>query len=297
MSEKVCLQEEPMGFFDVLGKLCDAWWIVLAGTVLGLLLALAGLMLLQKKYEAIALLQVGQIGLVGQGSQPGQVVQVKPMDPLFHLPQFLVQSVEPPAQTVERIRSPAFQKRVFEALGEASGELIPQVVKSTLGERAPLIELRVRGNSPDAVRKLTEATIAELAARHAEIALPKVEKMQGDLALARERQSLIEKDLEKMGGQAGTMPSKDGREINSCARATDERERFELRQRILALKTALAETFPPRFIEAAYVREDPVSPRKNVLLAFGLLGGLLAGMGCVFVRDAWCRYRKRNKPE
>jgi uncharacterized protein involved in exopolysaccharide biosynthesis len=53
-------------------------------------------------------------------------------------------------------------------------------------------------------------------------------------------------------------------------------------------------TQPAKALEAVYVADKPVSPKKTLLLALGLIGGLLAGVVSVFFVDAWRRARTQR---
>ena len=74
-------------------------------------------------------------------------------------------------------------------------------------------------------------------------------------------------------------------------------ELFAQRQAIVALETALSApaTQPTKAIEAVFVTDKPVSPKKTLLLALGLIGGLLAGVVAVFFVDAWQRAKRERR--
>lgn len=292
MGNDCCRVEESPCFFDYVVQLRAGWRVVLLAVALGGLGAWGGAALIPPKYQAIAMLEVGRIGLTGENLVPEWGAPAGQTGTLFHLPPPRFQVVEPPAQTVERMKMQSFQQRVFEASG-IQGELIPQLVKSTVGERSPLIEFRVMAGSPAAADKLMHAALLELTARQAEMALPQVQRLQGDLALAQEGLSLTE--TEKRIGKKAASSGSDALE-RSCSDHED-RLRMEQRQRVLALRSALSETLPPRFIESPSVSHDPVSPKKTVLLIFGLAGGFLAGAGWILFHDAWRQYRQRQRPE
>jgi uncharacterized protein involved in exopolysaccharide biosynthesis len=65
---------------------------------------------------------------------------------------------------------------------------------------------------------------------------------------------------------------------------------------IMALETALEEpaTQPAKAIEEIFISDKPVSPKKTLLLALGLIGGLLAGVVSLFYVDAWRRVKERR---
>ena len=293
MNENDMVQDDEISLFDLWEKLKDGWRYVVGGTVLGLAGAGAALMNLPPKYEAVAVVQVGQVGQVGQVKVTGQ-------------------PVEPPVQAVERMKTPAFQRRVAEVLGDqkwldevahsgATKDISLQVIKATVGaEQVPLIEMRVNGGSPAQSQKKAEAAIAQLIKIHGELAKPALNRMRSDLALTREKLAAAERDLDSLNKLVAAAGIKDDRftqlALMTSLRIQKESETFSQRQMIMALETALEApaTQPAKAIEEVFISDKPVSPKKTLLLALGLIGGLLAGVVAVFFVDAWRRARAQR---
>lgn len=284
MNESEVLQEDEISLFDLWEKLRQGWKTVAGGLVLGVAGAVAGIVLIPPKYEAVAMVQVGQVGQVGQAA---------PMQ------------VEPPAQAIERLKSPSFQLAVAEALGDqkwievlanssngATRYLSFQVMKT-----APVIELKASAETPERAKAIAEATIRELAKKQAEIAKPMIDKMQADLSITREKLESAERELEGLSKMAMSAGVKDERftqiSLITALRVQKEAEVFGQRQTIMAYETALMPpaTQPAKVLEATYVANKPVSPKKTLLLALGLIGGLLLGVLSVFMSAAWRQAR------
>ena len=296
MNENDMMQDDEISLYDLWEKLRDGWKTIAGGLVLGIAGAVAGIVLIPPKCEALAVIQVGQVGQVGQAKVAGQ-------------------PVEPPVQVVERMKAPAFQRRVAEALNDqewlqdiarsstgAPKGLSLQVIKGTVGpEQVPLIELRAEGGSPEAAKRKAEVAVAELVKVHGELAQPALTRMRADLAINREKLAGAERDLLALTKLVDAAGVKDDRftqlALMTSLRIQKEAETFGQRQMIMALQTALEPpaTQPARAIEAIFVPEKPVSPKKALLLALGAIGGLLAGVILVFVMDAW-RRAKREGP-
>lgn len=292
MNENEMMQGDEISLFDLWEKLRDGWRAVAAGLVVGVAGAVAGIVLIPPKYEAVAVVQVGQVGQVGQVRVSGQ-------------------PVEPPVQAVERMKTAAFQRRLAEALDDqewlqsiarspsgSTKTLSPQVIRGTVGpDQVPLIELRAAGQTPEAARRKAEAAVAELARVHAELAQPALARMRADLAISREKLASAERDLAALTKLAEAAGIRDERftqlALMTSLRIQKEAETFGQRQLIMALETAMEPpaTQPARAIEAIFVPERPVSPKKSLLLVLGIIGGLLAGVLWVFVGDAWRRAR------
>ena len=282
MNENEMMQDDEISLFDLWDKLQNGWRYVVGGAVIGLAGAGAALVVLPPKYEAVAVVQVGQVA-----SFP----------------------VEPVTQAVERMKTPAFQTTVAQASGNqewidalqrstnaTAKYLSLQIVKATVVAGAsPLIELKANAASPVDAEAIANGTVKELAKRHSELVRPLLEKMRLDLTIAKEKLASAERELEGINKLVATAGIKDERftqlSLMTGLRIQKEAELFNQRQSILALETALSAptTQPAQAIEAVFVTDKPVSPKKTLLLALGLIGGLLAGVVAVFFVDAWRR--------
>lgn len=299
MNENETLQDDEISLFDLWEKLREGWLVVVGGAVLGIAGAVMAIFLIPPKYEAVAVVQVGQVGQVGQVAQVGLVGQVTTLP------------IEPTQLSVERMKTPTFQMAVareagipgwIDALGRSatagSDYLSLQVSKATVGQNsAPLIELKAKADSPESARKIADVAIQELGKRQAEIAKPSIDRMQADLAIAKEKRQRAEEDLDSLSKLVAAAAVKDDRftqlSLMNSLRVQKESELFFQRQLVAALEGALSApvTQSAKAVEAVFVSDKPVSPKKVLLLALGLIGGLLAGVMWVFVVDAWRRAR------
>ena len=303
MNANDMIQEEEISLFDLWDKLREGWRYVAGGTAIGLLGAGLALTLIPPKYEAVAVVQVGQTGQVGQVAQVGLIGQVTTLP------------VEPTQLSVERMKTPTFQLAVAQGAGiqdwidalrrsatAGSDYLSLQVSKATVGQNAaPLMELRAKADSIENARKIAEVAIQELGKRQSEIAKPSIDRMQADLAIAKEKHQRAEEDLGSLSKLVATAGIKDDRftqlSLMNSLRLQKESELFFQRQLVAALEGALGPpaTQPAKAIEPVFVSDKPVSPKKALLLALGLVGGLLAGIVAVFVADAWRRSRRQRR--
>jgi uncharacterized protein involved in exopolysaccharide biosynthesis len=296
MNENELAQHDEISLFDLWRKLQNGWRNVAGGMAVGVLGAGLAIALIPPKYEAIAIVQVGQVGQVSQGGQGGLVTS---------------QPVEPPSQTIERMKTSAFQLGVAEKLGSqpwidslrtsanaTASYLSLQIVKSTLAGTSPLIELRAKGDSAENAKNVATVAVSELADRQAEIAKPMIDKMRLDLMIAKEKLASAEKELGGINKLVANAGFKDDRftqlSLMTTLRVQKESELFSQRQMIMALETALTApaTQPAKTIEAVFVTDKPLSPKKSLLLALGLIGGLLGGVITTFVKDAWGRAKE-----
>jgi len=292
MNENELMADDEFGLFNVWQTLRAGWRHVIGGVVIGVIGAGAMIMLTPAKYEAVAVIQVGQVGQVGQLGQLGQ-------------DQVVSRPVEPASQTIERMKTSAFQLGVAEKLGDqawiadlrasanATGKYIsPQLMKGTIAGPSPLIELKTTSDSAEYAKRIANASVLELANRQAEIAKPMIDKLRLDLTIAKEKLGSVENELDGINKLVANVGVKDDRFTQLSLMTTlgvqKKSELFAQRQLISALETAL---MPPatqsaKAIEEVFVTERPVSPKKGMLITLGLIGGLLAGVVSVFVNGA-----------
>lgn len=291
MNENDMMQGGEINLFDLWEKLRDGWKVLAAWLVLGVAGAVAGIMLIPPKYEAVAVVQIGLIGSPGKETQGANSV-----------------AVEPPSQAVERMKAPAFQIKAAKAADDqawlenisragvgGTDDLRLQVIKGTVAQgQTPLIELRVTGGTPEVAKKKAEVSIVRLASLHEEMAAQPLAKMNSELKLLREKLAVSESESVKLSKMASTVGGLEER-LSPMALMNNVRvvKDVELRQSIIALEMALSTpaTQPTKALEEIYVSARPVAPKKSLLLALGTLGGLLAGVLWVFVADAWRRAR------
>ena len=281
MNENEMVLDEEISLFDLWEKLREGWLVVVGGTVLGIMGAALAIFLIAPKYEAVAVVQVGQVGQVGQATP---------------LP------VEPPTQAIERMKTPSFQMTVAERVGNqawvddlrVSTAATSKYLKAQVIKLSPsLLEITAVAGSSEFARIAVEASVLSLAARQSEIAKPMIDKMRLDLSIAKEKLASAEKELEGLNKMVANVGVKDDRftqlSLITSLRVHKEAEVFGQRQTIMAYETALIPpaTQPAKAIEAVFVVDKPVSPKKSLFLALGAIGGLLAGVLWVFGADAW----------
>ncbi|ACV33479.1 LPS biosynthesis protein [Accumulibacter sp.] len=103
MSQIQRAQDWEMTAFDLWQKLRAGWRRGVGGAAIGLLVAGLAIARTPPQYEAVAVVQVGPIGQIGQQNGPLRLVPSLP--------------VEPPANAVERIKTAASQSSVAEHPG------------------------------------------------------------------------------------------------------------------------------------------------------------------------------------
>lgn len=275
MSGSEVFDEDEISLFDLWQTLKDKWRYVLGGILLGVLGAAAAIATSQAQYEAIVMLQTGQVA--------GTII-------------------EDPSTIVERFKSPSFHLDVAKEVNDPN--LIAQAengggtqnLSATVPKASPsMVEVKVKAKSPEFAKKIADAATAKLIGRQEALSAQTRKKIEFDLSVTKEKLAKSELDLLALSKTLDSVGTKDDRftqiSLMMSIKLQKESEMFALRQSVFALEIALLppSTQPARVLEAIFVSPQPVSPKKGLLLALGLVGGLLVGVMSVFVSSAWQR--------
>ena len=272
--------EDEVSLFDLWGMLRGGWRLVFGSVVLGVLGAVAAIAFIAPQFEAVALLQTGTVS----GSM-----------------------IEEPTTALERLRSPSFLREIAVEVGDSAWvdqidagvqgrTLVAKIQKAT----PSMIEVRVVTGSPDSSKKIAELSTARLIRRQTELASRVVAKVEFDISVLKEKLGKSESDLTALSKAIDPTNVKNDTfsqlSLLISLRMQRESDSFALRQSIYALENSLLPplTQPARVLEDIFVSNKPVFPKKGVLLAMGLVAGLLVGVMLVFVSGAWRLARARR---
>lgn len=280
MNDMQSIEEEEISLFDLYEKLRKGWRSILGGVFLGLVLSGLAIVFTSPKYEALAMLQAGRVA--------GTVV-------------------EEPTIIAERLKSPALLMEIAEDVGDQDWLVTIQDGggRNTLMAVVPktnpsVVEVKILARSPDAAKKIASSATEMLIKRQNELSKGVKGKIRFDLDVAKEKLGRAEKELLALSKTLDSTKIKDGQfsqvSLLTSIRLQKESEMFGLRQSVNALEISL---LPPatqsaQVLEDIFVSRKPVSPKKLLLLALGLAGGLLSGVMFVFFTDAWRRARERR---
>lgn len=278
MNQGEPMADDEISLFELFEQLRNGWRTVAGGLLVGVLGAGAAIALLPAQYQASTLIEVGQVNAAG---------------------------LEVPAVTVERMKSPAFVLEVAQQSGieVADATDAAKRLSASLQRNAPLIEVRTTGASRDEAIRLAESAIKLLHDKHMQLFEPRVKQLRSELDVTREKLGIVESELAvvdktmaeagRQGARAAALPY----ELLTSLRVQKATEAISLRQAIVGYNAALLPpaTRPTDTVEGVYASRRPVSPRKTLLLAFGAVGGLLAGTLLVFLANGWRNaQRERN---
>ena len=275
MSGSEVFDEDEISLFDLWQTLKDKWRYVLGGILLGGLGAAAVITVSQVQYEASAMLQTGKVA--------GTII-------------------EDSSTIVERFKSPSFHLEVAKDAGDpdwiaqVENGTATQILSATIPKASPsMVDVKVKAKSPALSKKIADAATAKVIERQEALSVQTRKKIEFDLSVAKEKLLKAEQDLLTLSKTLNSVGTKDDRftqiSLMTSIKLQKESDVFTLRQSVFALENSLLppSTQPARLLEAVFVSPKPVSPKKGLLLALGLIGGLLVGVMSVFVSSAWQR--------
>lgn len=227
-------------------------------------LAFAYIVLATPRWEAVALVSVGQLGTLS-GTKP----------------------IEPTARSMERLKSRALQDKVVAALG-AQAPLSAEdasayrgSLKARLVGTAEIVEFRVQGASAELARRLADATIKELQREHENLIKPSRLALEEHVANAlreinriKVEQDLLSKRFDDVKGANASNPAT---ALLAFTLATLESERrLQERARISYEEALRVQSTATMSMGEPSVSDGPVRPKSLYALAFAIvIGGLL----------------------
>ncbi len=283
MNKNEMMPEDEISLFDFLKKLREIWKAIVVGLATGIACAVLGIFLIPPKYQAREVIQAGKVA----GTE-----------------------IEAPQVMVERIKSPAFAVDVAKRLGDQklldlllTGEDTGVLgMKVNIIRGTSLIEVVAESMSSAVALKKIEVANELLLARYEKQSLPLREKLTRDIQLAQERLDATELELTKL--EKIIPPIKSMHDYQFAPIALLAIQNTQKRAELLDLKRQLVSlqmlqlppsTQPPSPIEQAFAGTMAVTPKKSLLLALGIIGGLLGGVGWGLVSNNFSRKIGRKK--
>jgi LPS O-antigen subunit length determinant protein (WzzB/FepE family) len=244
-------------------------------------LAAVGVMIAKPKWEATAVIQIGQIGQSGAGQG--------------------LQLIEPPARAIERMKMKSFEDGVLASLKIplTIGDPIAQLFRTSLSLKAlgttDLIQVRVRGYSPEQAASWGRAVVDQISAAHEKLTQPTVERLNKQLAELKKQMQMIENERVNLAKIVSITAAKSGVSnfsenllfSNLLVQKNAELRDFEMR--LLAVNEQLTSirAYPTSLVDRVYVPEQPASPKKSLMIMLAAIVGLILGVIVAFLRNYW----------
>ena len=281
VSETEHFEQDEISVRDLWRVLINQKKWVIGIPILGVLLAAVGVSMAKPKWEATAVIQIGQVGQsgVGQGSQ----------------------LIEPPLRAIERMKMKSFEDDVLTALKipVESDDPVAKLFRSTLSLKAlgatDLIQVKVRAGSRDQAQTWANAVVDRLREVHERLAQPAIDRLRKQQSELKKQMQIIEeerKNLLKIVSKSSET-SGDSRFSanlllsNLLLQKNAELRDFEMRRLAADEQLTSVRTYPTSLIDRIYVPEKPASPKKLLIVMLSAVLGLILGIIVAFMRNYW----------
>ena len=274
-------ERDEMSLQDLWRVLIDQRRWLFGIATLCVFLATVGILISKPKWEATAVIQIGQVGQsgVGQGSQ----------------------LIEPSVRAIERMKMKSFENDVLISLKIPVEDENPlaSLFRSTLSLKAlgttDLIQVKVRGDSPDQTASWAQAVVDRLKNVHERLAQPTIDRLRKQQAELKKQMKSIEEEranLLKIVSKSSET-SGDSRFSanlllsNLLLQKNAELRDFEMRRLAADEQLTSVRTYPTSLIDRIYVPEKPASPKKLLIVMLSAVLGLILGIIVAFMRNYW----------
>ncbi len=266
------IADDEISIKDMIDFLMESWKAIIATGILGVAAALTFVMVTPSQYEATAQIQMAQISISNNNTNP------------------LGSNVELPSLLIARHQVPStYTEDEIKACG-LEGKKMPQESLSKLAKFTPvkgvdsIVELKIRLESKEGALACAQALFENVKESQSLIIKPYIEEAKSLLAKyqvrLQETQALVAK------------ADKSGSALSAAYLANRDEVKFLTDEsiRLNALITS-GDARQTKLVAPVYVSDLPVFPKKSVSLVVGLLAGLFVGLLLVLLRKAWNNYK------
>ena len=246
-----------------------------------MLLATIGVIMAKPKWEATAVIQIGQVGQsgVGQGSQ----------------------LIEPSVRAIERMKLKSFEDDVLATLkislkpGDPIAELFRNSLSLKVLGTTELIQVRVRGYSPDQAANWARAVVDQISAVHQRLTKSIVERLDKQLTELNKQMRTIEEERGSLSKIVSMSSARNGDSKFSenlllsdlLIKKNAELRDFETRRLAVSEQLTSIRAYPTALVDRVYVPEQPASPKKLLTVLIAAIVGLILGVIVAFLRNYW----------
>jgi LPS O-antigen subunit length determinant protein (WzzB/FepE family) len=257
--------EVEISLLDILRFLKNAYKTILVFSVLGIAAAIIYLTITPKQYEATAQIAMAQI-VANNNLNPPAV------------------NIEEPTLLIARLSAPtSFDPKTINACGmqgnpDAGATLAKGIKLAPAKGIANVVELKTVGASPEATLSCASAVFELIKTTQTQLSAPYIDRVKLRMADDKER---LEKAKELL-----SKADKSGSTMSVVYLSTRDEIRFLLDE-ITALKNVVAsnESQVTRLVAPIYASDVPIAPKKRMVLAAGLFGGLFLGLLIALARQ------------
>ena len=280
-------QEEEISLLDILLFLRRSWKIIAIFAVIGFAAAVIYLLIAPKQYQAIAQIQMAQISTAANNNNNNN----NNINPLGV-------NIEEPSLLIARMSFPtSFTPATITTCGldgkDNVTSILAKSIKLSLPKGVPnVVELKTTASNPERAQQCANAIFELIKTSQDKVVSPYIAEAKIRLA-DYEAQLAKQKDLLSKADKSGLV-------MGAVYLSTRDEIRYLLDE-ITALQNVVASNAnrATRLVAPIYVSDAPISPKKQVTLAAGLLGGLFAGFLISLLRQVIPKLRKQiaNNPD
>jgi len=269
-------QGDEISLLDLMLFLRRFWIIISITGFIGLVVSLTYVLKTPKQYEAIAQIQIAQI-------RTATNINSNPMGI----------NIEEPGLLIARISIPtAFTPSTITACGldgrDNAASILVKSMKLSQPKGAPgVVEIKIIGSNPDTLRECANAIFGLVKTFQDQLVAPYI--AEANIKLTNNQTRLVSaKDFilkaDKSGSAIGSAYLSNRDEIRYLL------DEIATLQYIIASNTS-RET---RLVAPIYVGDLPISPKKQVTLSVGLLGGIFLGLLLALLYQIVCKFKAQQ---
>ena len=259
-------QEGEISLIDILRFLKGSYKTILIFGVLGVVIATAYLAITPKQYEASVQIAMAQTSSANNNISPLGI------------------NIEEPALLIARLSSPTSYTPKAIAACDLQDQInaalaLSKAIKVTIPKGvANLVDLKTFGESPQVAQDCAQGVFDLIKTTQAQIMAPYIEEAKVKLADDQER---LQKAKEVVARS-----DKSGAAIGASYLSTRDEIRYLLDE-ITALKNIVTsnQNRATRMVAPIFASDAPIAPKKRMVLAAGVLGGLFLGVLIALARQ------------
>ncbi|QWC95513.1 hypothetical protein G6733_01720 [Polynucleobacter paneuropaeus] len=265
-------EQEEISLIDILRFLKGSYKTILIFGVLGVVIATAYLAITPKQYEASVQIAMAQTSSANNNNNNNN--NISPLGINIEEPALLIARLSSPTSyTPKAIAACGLQDQINAALA------LSKAIKVTIPKGvANLVDLKTFGESPQVAQDCAQGVFDLIKTTQAQIVAPYIEEAKVKLADDQER---LQKAKEVVARS-----DKSGAAMSASYLSTRDEIRYLLDE-ITTLKNVVTsnQNRATRMVAPIFASDAPIAPKKRMVLAAGVLGGLFLGVLIALARQ------------
>lgn len=266
-----------INLWELLEHLKSGWQWVAGGGASGLASAIVLAAFIPAQYEATVVVQPATIGMIVASTTT-------------------TTTVEPVAQTLERLKLVTFYSDdIVKACDADSAKDLANSVKVNLVKGNNLLSISYRAETAALANACMNKIVTQLTQSQTAIAAPLIKELQDQQTSTKQQIDDAERFLAAGEKRATSSPGSNELSTLMMLKREDLTKLQKLyREQRIQLTEPL--TQPMKLLEPIYVPEKPVAPKKLMIIAGSLIGGMLIGLLAFLANRSWRLYKGAATP-